>query len=142
MLWRLIFISLAATTLCFVTCSVAYLGGNPWATKPKLESVSTLQPHGMLIVKRNDQHLFVLVNERAVFKGDHAKTSEARVCLAPGVYIIKAQYYRSEGKVTHYSDVAEGTIVISENGISEVWVEYWGSDVRIRLYSSTGGHNY
>ena len=99
-----------------------------WSLKGSLESVPETEPHGNLLIDRQSSCIFILVDEKAAFKGSTFKNLQDEFRLSPGNHIIKVQYYEK----ARHTDIIEKSINIEENKKQVIIVEYDQIGIYIR----------
>ena len=102
-------------------CSTYWLNAPPgWEFMSQLQSVPISEPHGTLVVQRNDHHIYVVINGVAVFKT--LKGNSAAFYMAPGEYEVKSKYLLSAYPNTTSSRILTSTVIIEEGKETKITI--------------------
>ena len=106
-----------------------------WAFKSELKSVPESEPHGVLVLVRNNPNIWVLVDNRMVFKD--AKTTQLSFRLAPGKHKIQTMYHGHESYgaklYSRSSDTLEKLVELKEGSaiVVNIVTDGWRMGIQI-----------
>lgn len=100
-----------------------------WAFKGQLASVSESAPHGTLVLERNSEHIYIIVDGKAAFRT--VEGSRASFRLPPGRHEVAAMYSATEGNSAVASRAPlKGSFELREGGTVRLGVVSTGSGIR------------
>jgi hypothetical protein len=99
-----------------------------WALKGQLESVPETSPHGTLLLERNNDNIYILVDGKAAFKTVRGRAATFR--LPAGPHEVQARYTATEGNSAVVSGVLKTSVDLRVGQRIALGVQHSGSGIR------------
>jgi hypothetical protein len=99
-----------------------------WALKGQLESVPESAPHGVLLLERNSNGIYILVDDKAAFRSVQGNTASFR--LPAGRHEIQARYTATEGERAVVSGLLKTSIDLRVGQRATLGVMHTGTGIR------------
>lgn len=121
-------VALLAVTLTAGCSRYFWSAPKSWAFKGQLESVPESSPHGVLLLERNSNNIYILVDGKAAFRTVQGNSASFR--LPAGRHEIQARYTATEGNSAVVSGELKTTIDLRAGQRAALGVMNTGTGIR------------